>query len=190
MHAMSTHRPRFPGPLVTGFAALALACALVPQSDAGTATQNLAVSASVAANCTIQTGALAFGAYDPIVANATTALNATGTVTIACTKGSAPKITLDRGQHNSGANRFMQITTVGLTDKLQYQLYQPPNATPGTACVFPGSKVWGPTAAQTFTPTKPTSRAAATYNICGTVLAGQDVRVGAYTDTAVATVNF
>jgi len=161
---------------------------MATKAHAGNATANLAVSASVAANCTITTGALAFGAYDPVVANAATALNGTGSVTIACTKGSAPNITLDLGANAAGAQRNMKNT--GNTDVLAYQLYQPPNAAPGAACVFPGAKIWGPTAAQTFTPTKPTGRAPATYNICGTVLAGQDVRVGSYADTVVATVNF
>lgn len=68
--------------------------AVQPAHAAGSATSNLAVSASIAANCTISTTAVAFGAYDPVVANAATALNATGGVTIGCTKGSAPTITL------------------------------------------------------------------------------------------------
>ena len=54
---------------------------------AGSATANLNVSASVAAVCTISTAPVAFGAYDPVVANAATDLNGTGTVTVACTKG-------------------------------------------------------------------------------------------------------
>ena len=37
---------------------------------AGSTPANLAVSASVTANCTISTSAVAFGAYDPVVANA------------------------------------------------------------------------------------------------------------------------
>ena len=45
-------------------------------AHAGSAPANLAVSASIAANCTISTTAVAFGAYDPVVTNATTALNA------------------------------------------------------------------------------------------------------------------
>ena len=46
---------------------------------------NLDISASVAANCTITTGPVAFGAYDPVGANAAADLLATGSVTVACT---------------------------------------------------------------------------------------------------------
>ena len=49
---------------------------------AGSATSNFSVTASVASNCTISTTSIAFGAYDPIVANATTPLDTTGSVTI------------------------------------------------------------------------------------------------------------
>ena len=158
-------------------------------AHAGSAPANLSVTASVTANCTISTTAVAFGAYDPVVANASTALNASGSVSVACTKGSAPNITMDLGANASGSQRKMLVTGGG-TDVLDYQLYQPPNTTPGTACTFPGSTVWGTSVAQTFTPTAPSSKASRSYSVCGTVAAGQDVSVGSYQDTVVATVNF
>ena len=156
---------------------------------AGSTPANLAVSASVTANCTISTSAVAFGAYDPVSANASSALNGSGSVTVACTKGSAPSITLDLGANPSGAQRNMLVTGGG-ADVLAYQLYQPPSTTPSTACSFPGSQVWGTTGGAIFTPTAPTSKTGRTYNVCGTVAAGQDVAVGSYQDTVVATVNF
>ncbi len=158
-------------------------------AHAGSAPANLAVTANIAANCTISTTAVAFGAYDPVVVNAATALNGNGTVVIACTKGSAPTITLDLGLNAAASQRNMKITGGG-TDLLQYQLYQPPGTAPNTACTFPGATVWGTSVPQTFTPTSPGSKAARTYNVCGTVTAGQDVSVGSYADTVVATVNF
>src|SRR5574340_771479 len=96
---------------------------------AGSQPANLTVSASVAANCTISTSAVAFGPYDPVVANASSDLNGNGSVTIACTKGSAPNVTLDLGANASGSQRNMKITGGG-TDLLAYQLYQPPGTAP------------------------------------------------------------
>jgi spore coat protein U-like protein len=158
-----------------------------PAHAAGSAPANLAVTAAVNANCTISTTAVAFGAYDPVVVNAATALNASGSVSIACTKGSAPAITMDLGQHAVATQRNMLGSGA---DVLGYQLYQPPNTAPGTACTFPGGTVWGTSVAQTFTPTSPANKTSRSYNVCGTVAAGQDVGVGLYADVVVATVNF
>jgi hypothetical protein len=70
-----------------GLAALMSSAAL-----AGSNTANLAVSASITSNCTISTGALSFGVYDPI---AGTAVSGTGTVTTACTTDvTAPYVTV------------------------------------------------------------------------------------------------
>ena len=57
------------GGLVFGLTAPALA---------QTASTNLSVTATVAKNCSITTTAVAFGSYDPIVANAATPLDGTG----------------------------------------------------------------------------------------------------------------
>lgn len=156
---------------------------------AGSSPANLTVSASVAANCTISTSAVAFGPYDPVVANASADLNGHGSVSIACTKGSAPNVTLDLGANASGSQRNMKITGGG-SDLLGYELYQPPGTAPNTACTFPGSQVWGTAGSAIFTPTAPASKASRTFNVCGTVAQGQDVSVGSYQDTVVATVNF
>ena len=158
-------------------------------AHAGSTPTNLAVTANIAANCTISTTAVAFGAYDPVVLNATTALNGTGSVTIGCTKGSAPTITLGLGANASGSQRNM--LNGANTDVLGYQLYQPPSNIVGTACpAVAGGTIWGTTGSNIFAPTVPTSKATRAYNICGVVSAGQDVSVGSYSDTVVATVNF
>lgn len=160
----------------------------MPSAHAGSAPANLPVNANIAANCTISTTQVAFGAYDPVVTNAATALNASGTVVIACTKGSAPNVTLDLGAHAAGAQRNM--LNGSSPDLMAYQLYQPPTTVPSAACTFPGSQVWGTTGTAIFTPTVPASKATRTYNVCGTVAAGQDISVGSYADVVVATVNF
>jgi len=170
--------------------ALALAIvAIAPAAFAASATTNISVTANVTANCTITTAAVAFGAYDPVETNAAAPLNNNGSVTIACTKGSAPNVTLGLGSHASGAIRRMLGGTSA--DFLTYELYKPPDTTPGTACTYPGTTIWGTSGANIFTPTASPGKAARTYNVCGTVAAGQDVGVDAsYADSVVATVNF
>lgn len=152
---------------------------------AGTATANLAVSATVASNCTISTTPLAFGTYDTITG---TAVNGTGGVTVTCTKGaSGLSVGLDNGGNFSGGTRNM--TSSG--NSLAYSLYQPPNNTPGSACTFPGTTAWGNTVGtNTLGLTNAPSKSARSYNVCGTIAASQDVPAGSYTDTVVATINF
>jgi spore coat protein U-like protein len=161
-------------------------------TTAGLNTAVLSVSATINANCTISTNGLSFGRYESLRANATAPLNAAGSVRIACTKGSAPRITLDLGQNPSGARRQMALAAAGApgTDRLYYELYQPPNAAPGTGCSFPGSVAWGPAPGQAFVPSPPANRAARSYSVCGTIPPGQGVSMGSYADTVVATVNF
>ncbi|HWZ74121.1 MAG TPA: spore coat U domain-containing protein [Casimicrobiaceae bacterium] len=154
-------------------------------ANGATTTGNLGAGASVAANCSIATAAVAFGPYDPVVANAAAALTATGSITVACSKGSAPTITLDLGANAVGAVRKM----ANGAERLVYELYMPPNTTPGAACGAL-TTIWGTTGANIFTPTSPASKAARTYNVCGSIAANQDVGVGAYSDTVVASVNF
>src|SRR6202162_4481093 len=150
-------------------------------ANGATTTGNLAVGSSVTANCIIATAAVAFGAYDPVVANAAVALTGSGSITVSCTAGSAPTITLGLGANAVGAVRKMASGA----ERLVYELYQPPTAAAGGACgAF--TTIWGTTGANIFTPTSPASKAARTYNVCGTIAANQDVGVGAYSDTVVA----
>jgi spore coat protein U-like protein len=156
-----------------------------------TATANLSVSATVAANCRISTTPVAFGNYDPVVANATTPLAASGTVTISCTKGSGPTVTLGLGANAAASVRRMAPGAGA--DRLNYELYQPTTTTPGAPCAAaatPG-QIWGTTGAAIFSPGAPSSAAARIYNVCGVVPANQTgVGVGSYADTVVATVIF
>ncbi len=69
---------------VTALAATAVILS-AGQAQAQTASASLDVSASVSRNCTIATEPLAFGAHDPVVANATNPLDGTGTIIITCT---------------------------------------------------------------------------------------------------------
>jgi spore coat protein U domain-containing protein, fimbrial subunit CupE1/2/3/6 len=160
------------------------AVAAVPAQGAST-TANLTVQVQVNANCTISTTPVDFGTYDPVVANASAAKTGSGTVAVACTKSSAPTIGLGVGSNASGSTRRM---TNG-TDLLTYELYFPTTNAASAACGAL-TTVWGTSGANLFTPTSPPNRNSRTYNVCGSIAGAQDVSVGAYADTVVATVTF
>src|SRR3989449_10848895 len=82
-------------------------CATCGLALAGSSTGSLSITATVAQTCSVSaTSTLAFGAYDPVVANAASALTGTGSVSIKCTKGSSGiTIDLDAGTHACGSQR-------------------------------------------------------------------------------------
>ena len=154
---------------------------LVNDADAATSTANLNVSATVGANCSISTTALAFTAYDPVGTHASAPLNGTGAVIVTCTNGASSTLTLGQGSHaNTGSSdtaplRRMQDSG---SNVLSYALYKDASHT----------TVWGNTAmtgvAHTGTGT------ATSVTVYGQVAAGQNVPAGSYTDVVVATVTF
>lgn len=154
------------GGLVLGLAAPAFA---------QTATANLAVSATVAKNCSISTTAVAFGSYDPIVTNAATPLDGTGSVVVTCTKGAGSRIDLGQGSNYSAARRM-----AGGTDFLTYELYIDTTRT----------TVWGSGAGAGQTIAVAPNKNPRTFTVYGRVAAGQDVGAASYADTVVATINF
>lgn len=154
-----------------------LSLIITPAAFAGSATANLNVSASVAAVCTINTSPVAFGAYDPVVANAATALSGTGTVTVACTKGASATVDLGVGNNLSGGSRRMAAGA----NYLNYALYQD-----GTHTTVWGSAMTGGSA-ETY---NSTTKAPTALTVYGSVPAGQDVAVGSYSDVVVATINY
>lgn len=159
---------------------LGLAFAFSGSSYAATDTANLDVSATVSANCTISTAAVAFGTYDPVVTHASTALTSTGTVTTTCTKDAAVAITLGQGANaNTGSTDAAPVRRmISGTNYLSYQLYTDEART----------AVWG-NDATVDVPVTGTGTAVNT-TVYGSVLAGQNVPAGSYTDTVVATVTF
>lgn len=148
---------------------------------ANPATASFDVTANVAKNCTIAANAISFGSYDPVSANATSPLDATGTLTLNCTKGVIYSIALDSGANGgkvTGVTRAMLGASSG--DYLGYELYQDSNH----------SSVWGSTAGNYPTGTS-TSRASVNFTVYGRIPAGQDVGVDAsYKDTINVTLNY
>lgn len=159
--------------------ALALGLSCVPlTAQAGSATGSLAVSATIANNCTVGVSTMAFGSYDPVFANLSTALVATGSLDLACTKNDATTIALDTGlnpTHASGTTRAMKDAS---TDYLSYELYT-------TAA---RSTVWSATNTVAYTGVGTTG----TVSVYGTIPAGQGAAQpsGSYTDTVGITVAF
>ncbi len=148
------------------------------------------VTASVTQNCSISTSsALAFSSYDPIGTNATAPLNATGQISVACSKGATGlTIGMDNGTHISGSQRQMLGGTAA--GMLQYNIFQPPSNTPGAACTFPGTTAWTATGTGLLTLSSAPTKVTRVYSVCGTIPGGQDVSADTYTDTVGATINF
>ncbi|MGA8050161.1 MAG: spore coat U domain-containing protein [Burkholderiales bacterium] len=168
--------------LVTGFAG---------EAAAQTATSNLQVSATVAQTCTVTANALNFGAYDPVGANAATALTGAGSLSVTCTNGSSGiTLTLGNGGNYAANGSQRGMGPIG-GQYLSYEIYQPTATTPSAACGALTQR-WGTTGAEILTPSGVTWSAVTpqTFNVCGNVPAAQNVPAGTYNDTVVATVNF
>lgn len=148
---------------------------------AGTQQSNLSVSATVVDNCAISTTPVAFGNYDPIVANAASAQDGQGTVTVTCTDGTSPAITLGQGSNpDTGSTAAAPLRRMaGGSDFLAYFLYSDASHT----------QVWGDDATVDVDSTG--DGASHEHNIYGQISAGQNsANAGAYSDTVVATVSF
>ena len=144
---------------------------------AGSASANLGVSATVNNNCSITTVAVTFSPYDPLSGTADDTTG--GSVTITCTKNSAPTIGLGLGLYASGAQANMSDGG-SPANLLMYALYKD----------APGGAAWGNSGAALLTPVVTPSKAPRTFPVYGRIPAGQDVPSGTYNDTVVATVNF
>ena len=149
-------------------------------SYAGQQTANLSVTATVSANCTIATGAVAFGTYDPISTHALANLDGTGSVSVTCTSGAATTVTLGQGANAGGGStdaapvRRMNAGSNYLSSSLFSDAGR--------------STVWGNTAGTGVAHTGTGATTAIT--VYGRVGSGQNVPAGSYSDTVVATVTF
>jgi spore coat protein U-like protein len=168
------------GRVASAAVALAAVTAFAAPALAATAQSNFNVTASVTNNCTITSTTLAFGAYDPISANATVALDAAGSVDVACTKGAAPTIGLNAGNNSASAVATTRAMSNGAGGFLSYEIFQNGGRT----------TVWGNSGAGLLTTVPAPSKAVRSFPTFGRIPAGQDVDAGAYTDTVTATVNF
>jgi spore coat protein U-like protein len=156
--------------------ALLAVVAMVRPAHAGTATNNLAVSANVLGSCTIDPASLSFVNYDP---SAAVPLDSSGTITVRCTQGSSYWIGLGDGLNFSGSRRMAG----GVTEFLAYGLYRDAGYT----------QAWDNTDGGLPNSTATTAAAgfsAYTHTVYGRIPVGQNVSTGAYADTVAMTVNF
>ncbi|MDB6085097.1 MAG: putative spore coat protein late developmental [Gammaproteobacteria bacterium] len=154
---------------------------------AATAPGTLSVTASVANNCTITTNAVAFGAYDPVGANASggSNLTATGALLVTCTKNDSITLDFDSGANGSGNPLAPARSMHSGTDMLAYSLFWPSAAgAGGTATATP----WGTGASSSFVYSATGNQD--TINVFGSVAKAQNVPAGSYADTVNVTVNY
>src|SRR5438067_9136363 len=102
--------------------------------------KNFNATASVAANCQMSAvGDLSFGAYDPVVANATSGLSGNTSFTLKCTRGASPVISLSVSNANFGQNvagkRALNngTTSPAAGNYLSYDLFVPNGVADATA---------------------------------------------------------
>jgi spore coat protein U-like protein len=158
-------------------AAAVLLAVLIPPASAtlDVPTASLRVAATVGRSCLIDSGPLAFGDYDPVGRNAAAPLDAEGILTVICTRGTPSAVALDAGQHAAGQTRFMASGA----DRLGYELYQDQSHTVR----------WGDTPGDVLT-LAPSDGSPRSVRVYGRVASNQDVAVGRYFDSIVATVVF
>ena len=145
------------------------------------------VSATVVPTCTVTTSAGAFGDYDPLAAKKSAALNASGTVAIACTRGAAPSVGLGTGVNGDGSARGMRGAGPGV---VTYELFKPSSTAPGEGCLYGSPAVRSQSAGALLAPGAVEDRVPRAYRIPGQAGAGQSPSVGRYTETVVVTLNF
>ena len=167
---------------IAALSAMLLGTALSVPAYAETGSANMAVTANIGMNCTISTTDIAFGAYDPIVTNASLDLDAQGSVTTTCTVGSAGKVIIGQGLGNGGgtdASPVRRMAGPTADDYLNYQVYSDDDY----------SAVWS-NAVASGVPYSATG-SAQVMPVYGSVNAGQTTAVnGSYSDTLVVTVNY
>jgi spore coat protein U-like protein len=153
---------------------LVLAVLLTGISSTGT----VAVSGTIVATCSIAGSTLAFGTYDPIVANLSSPLAANGSaLSVSCTRGATGvSVQLDAGANGTHAIGTTRAMASG-ANYLSYELYTTSGLT----------TVWNTTNTISYAPT---SMAATSLTVYGNVPGGQDAFVANYTDSVTATVNF
>ncbi|MDB9906378.1 spore coat protein U domain-containing protein [Gammaproteobacteria bacterium] len=145
---------------------------------AATTSDNMVVSASVIAACSIDAGAMTFGNYDP---TAEAHLTATATIASTCTSGAAATISMDQGASaGTGSTAAAPVRRMigGDGSFLNYAVYSNSGY----------STVWGGTDATDVAVTGTGSAVSSTAY--GKVTAGQAAAVTSFADSVVVTLTY
>ena len=140
-------------------------------AHAATATSSLIVTATVLSVCTIVAGPLAFGNYSNVV------LNASATLSVACTVSSPYNVSLDVGSGNGATITTRRMTNGAST--LQYRLFSD-----AARSVNIGQTIGTDTISGTG------NGLTQTLTIYGQILPNQLVTPGIYSDTVTATITY
>jgi spore coat protein U-like protein len=136
----------------------------------------LTVTAVVIPECTISATNLAFGNYDPVVTNAVAPLDSSSEISVYCTRNTQGTIALGNGLWFSGGRRLRNPAP----DFLTYSLFRDAGRT----------AQWLSAAPNVVTQTSTSKLTPMAMTVYGRIPANQDPRLGAYTDTVQAVVNY
>ena len=166
---------------------LLFAVGLSVSAYATASVSDMAVTAEINANCIMSTTDLAFGAYDPIVANATEGLTGSATVSATCTSGATGVVTMSGGLHSTfcmSSKCYRRMANAGETSFLRYNIY--------TNAGYSWGYVWTDNPVDTKTVGQVTgSGISQDLTVYGEVHKNQtNASAGSYTDTINVTLRF
>ena len=150
--------------------------------------QSLIMHVHVPNTCMMHVGHLNFGEYEPTGKNQTQPLKSSTRLWHACSNPAerAVTITMGNGLYAASGNRRMLGSQGGY---LNYNLYLPISNQPNAACSY--AQVWGGTTnLQLDLSSNVTSIQGASYNICGAIEPGQQVKAGMYHDQVQVNINY
>jgi spore coat protein U-like protein len=140
-------------------------------------TASFNVQATVLSECTISAFAINFGVYDPVVVNAASPLDSTATISVFCTRNTTGNVTLDNGSNFLAGARRMKT---GGGAFMAYEVYTDAART----------TVWNAVNVNTATSASKNTALGSGFVAYGRIPLGQDVSVGAYSDTLQSVVNY
>ena len=155
-------------------ALLATSALIAPLANAATATSTLNVSLTITDSCIVSTTPVAFGTQGVLAS----AVDATGTVVVTCTNGTANTVSLDAGG-GSGATTTARKLTGPAAAVVGYALYRDAGRT----------QLWGNTIG-TDTAAGTGTGSAQTLTVYGRVPAQSTPAAGAYADVVNVTVTY